>query len=62
MPDQIDDFVLKAIEIAEARFGAIEVAKLALRQYAGGRHCGADPATYALKRIEELERQIGDRS
>ena len=56
MSDTIDNFILKAIEISEARFGMLEVAKIALRQYAGGQHCGPAPATYALARIKELEK------
>lgn len=55
----INDFCLMAIEISEKRLAALEVAKLALRQYAsGGRSIGCDCATYALRRITELEKEI----
>lgn len=56
---EIDEFMMKAIEIAEHRFAALEIAKLALKQYASGRHYGADPARLTLNRITDLEREIG---
>lgn len=58
MSDQIDAFILTAIEIAERRLAALEVAKLALGMYAHGEGMGARPAAAALRRIAELEKEI----
>lgn len=58
---EITEFMLLAIEVSEKRYAALEIAKQALMQYsASAGHAGRDPAANALKRIRELEIEIGE--
>lgn len=54
-----NDEAKQAVEsVAEKRLAALEIAKLALRQYRDLGRIGKYPAQFALSRIQELEQEI----